>query len=115
MKTVFRTMTNDREAIAKQRAFEKKTGVKWDHYHVGNGMKFLPILVRDVPASEFAGNQIFAWIPTTSSVTFLWLSEAIEMELTEVLKGAQHLIKAGRAFPEINRNGNIVGIYRRLT
>jgi len=112
MKTVFKTLTDNKKASQKRREFEASTGLKWDCYHTGAGMGFTPIVTRETPMDEAAALALLPHLPK-QGIGFVKLAETSGMELATVLMGAKTLVKTARAVGVVNRMGHFAGIYSK--
>ncbi len=109
MKLLFKTYTMQSQARAKQIEYEAKTGVKWDFYHIGDGMVFTPIVTKDTPMDESAATALLPHL-TKNYQNFAKLSDVSGLDLPTVLSGAKTLVKSIRAVGTVNRMGNFAAI-----
>ncbi len=109
MKTTFKTMTDTKKAIQKRKYFQVKTGLKWDYYHTGMGMRFTPIVTKETPMSDDDAKFLLPYL-TTNYQEFVKLAEVSGLTLTSVLIGAKTLVKNKQAFGTVNRAGGFFAI-----
>ena len=109
MKTVFRSVRYDGQAIVKRGQFEERTGVKWDFFHTAMGMVFSPIVTKNTPTDEGAADLLYPYL-SHDYLGFVRLSEVSGLALDVVLIAAKTLTKQGRAMPGMNRRGNFSSI-----
>lgn len=109
MKTIFKTMTDQRKARQKQIEFEKKTNLKWDYYSTGNGMVFTPIVTNQTPLDQDAAKALIPHL-TKDYQAFIKLSEISGLELSKVIAAAKTLAKQEKAVATVNRMGHFAAI-----
>jgi len=110
MKTLYKTYTNQ-QARAKQIELQEKTGLKWDTYHVGDGMRFTAVITKETPTNSDLAQKLY---PILSRVgySFTKLAELSGMKLSEVLIAAKTLVQQQQGIAVVNRMGNFAGIRR---
>jgi len=109
MKTTFKTLTNQKTANQKRKKFEAKTGLKWDWYSTGNGVRFTPIVTKDTPYDPQAAHLLLPYI-TKNYQEFVKLADISNLKLATILRGAKTLVKQGQAVATVNRCGNFAAI-----
>ena len=109
MKTTFKTLTNQREATKKRAIFERKTGLKWQWYSTGNGIRFTPVVTKNTPIENEAANALFLHL-TTEYRSFVNLAEASGLALSDVLIGAKTLVRQEKAVGTVNRTGGFSAV-----
>ncbi len=109
MKTTFKTMTSQKIAAAKRAEFQEKTGLKWDYYHTGNGMRFTPVVTKYTPIDPQKAALLLPYL-LTEYVEFISLQKMSGMLLADVLVAAKTLTKARQAFCTVNRAGGVFAI-----
>ena len=112
MKTLFKTYTQHQKCRDKQLEYEAITGVKWDFYRTGNGMRFTPIVTLETPMDEEAATALMPYL-TKEYYSFIKLTEVSGLDLQTVLSGAKTLAKTGRAVATVNRNGRFAAIRKK--
>ncbi len=109
MKTTFKTLTNHRKAVEKREAFERKTGLKWQWYSTGQGIRFTPIVTKNTPISDEAAKALLSHL-TTEYRNFVSLAEASGLALSDVLSGAKTLVRQEKAMATVNRMGGFSAV-----
>ena len=109
MKTLYKTYTRHEQCRRKQIEYEKRTGVKWDWYSIGDGKRFTAIATRDTPISEQAALALLPFL-TNEGQSFARLAEASGLSLADVVSGAWTLAKGQRAVGSVNRNGHFAAV-----
>jgi len=112
MKTLFKTMKDTKQAIAKRNWFQEKTGLKWDYYSTGDGMRFTPIATVNTPLDAVASELLYHYL-TTEYKGFVKLSEESNLTLPQVVSGAWTLVKANEVLFTVNRMGNLYAIRKK--
>lgn len=109
MKTTFKTMTDTRKTIQKRKTFQDRTGLKWDYYHTGMGMRFTPVITKDTPMNDDDAENLLPYL-TKNYQEFVKLAEDSGINLMSVLIGAKTLVKNMKAVGTVNRSGGFFAI-----
>lgn len=112
MKTTFKTLTSNKKAIEKRKAFEDKTGLKWDYYSTGQGYRFTPIVIRETSLDADHARNLKPYL-TKNYQEFVKLAKISGIKLEFVLIGAKTLVKNNQAVPTVNRMGNFFAIRKK--
>ena len=110
MKTLYRTY-NIGQAKKKRAELQEKTGLKWDTYAVGDGIRFSAVVTRDTVEDEKAGLELEKYLDGIG-YSFVKLAKVSGMPLADVLSGAKWLARQGRMTAGVNRCGNFATIYK---
>jgi hypothetical protein len=116
MKTCWKSLKTDKEALAKQREQEARYGVPFTRYCTGDGMKIRPCINGTVGQSaEYIENIKAAMVKMNlqrfESASFDKLADATGLSLVQVLETCNFMIHAGLAKLEIGRSGPVIAIY----
>ena len=111
MKTLYTTYKYQIQARTRQMQLERKTGVKWDFYSVGDGIRFTAIITREISPDERVAQALLPHVRRHYE-TFDVLAERAELDLKATLQGVKALWQQRLVICGVNRMGNWASIKR---
>ena len=118
MKTLFKTYHNGHQSITRRNKFQEKTGLKWEYYSTGDGIRFTPIVTKYTPIDSDKADRLLPYLEAKTVKNtrklgfrgFVDLAEETGMTLTDVLVAAKTLVKQNQAVCGVNRMGGFSSI-----
>jgi hypothetical protein len=116
MKTCWKSLKTDKEALAKQREQEARYGVPFTRYDTGDGMKIRPCINGTVGQSAdyievIKAAMVKMNLQRFESASFDRLAEVTGLSLIQVLENCNFMIHTRIVSMEIGRSGPVIAIY----
>lgn len=109
MKTFFKVPHSVDQVLAHRKAFEAKTGVKWDAFSARGGMNYTAIVTKDTGMDENLAIRLLPYLDGEYQ-HFAMLVIQTGMSFLEVTIAAKTLVQTQRAVPSVNRMGHFAYI-----